>query len=737
MNPILSIELLLPLLAAVVAGMLVFGWRSSATLNPGRRYALLALRLAGAAGLVLLALNPGRWVAPVERADSDWALLIDRSASMATADVDGHERWAAALQLAARASSLGDDAARVRVFSFAGGLDEQAASLEAVRSRVKPDGEATDIIQALDELFARYQARQRSLAGVLVLSDGRQPVSRPLDDVARQARALAAPVYTVALGGPVATPDLAVEPLQTLSVGFAGSALRVAARVRNTHLGPQRVRVRLLAADGREAAATQVDLAADAVVPVTLTLTPAAGYAGYTWAVDPPAGDAIPDNNRAPVGVLALREPLRVLVAEGVPHWDSKFFVQWLRKQPQFSLTTVHRLASDRFFRIAGESGTEDALTREVFPDTLEDLAAYDLVVLGKGAEYFLTGDRPALLRRYVRDLGGSVLLARAKAYHGAFAGLADIEPLTWAAGVPVDTPGAVWQPTPEGESAGLFGGVLPPADSPVWGRLPKVTPQYRTGDLPSFASVLVSAEGPGGTRTPLVAVRRYGKGRTAAVNVQDFWRWDLFPAMDESSALYKAFWPELAQWLATHGDFLPGRALSLRLSASRCAPGEAVQLVLQRRGVARPGDPVVRVMAAGQPDQVLRPQRLPGDEGWTALLAPPEPGLYRLEAAMDGAAGGTEAAAIALLRVARPPAERDERSADPALLDRLAEATGGTRVTAADLEKAVRAFDRKAPDMTDAPPVWKPAWDRGAWLALLLAAFGLEWFVRRRSGLT
>ncbi len=738
MNPILTIDFLLPILAIGIGLALFLGWRSSASVGRPLRVGLLALRVLGLAGLVVLALNPGRWTAPVERTDSDWAVLVDRSASMATKDVAGGARWTEALRLAGKAAGLADDVKRVRPFTFAERLDEEAASLDAVRQRVQSTGLGTDIPGALNELFSRYQARQRRLAGVLVLSDGRQRAVHVTDEAIRQSRALGAPVYAVALGGPVATPDASIEPVHPFEVGFAGSPLRLTARVRNANLGPIRPRVKLLTAEGKDAApAAVVSVEPGAMADVTLSVKPATGFVEYVWALDEVSGDAIPDNNRASVGVLGLREPLRVLVAEGVPHWDSKFLVQWMRKQPQFALTTVHRLASERFFRIGGESGNEDALTREVFPDTLEALGAYDLVVLGKGAEYFLTGDRPAVLRRYVREQGGGLLFARSKAYQGEFQALADLEPLTWAAALPADAAATVWRPTAEGEAAGLFGGALPGADAAVWSRLPKVTPQYLTGPLPSFATVLVAGEGRGNEATPLVAARRYGKGRTAAVNVEGLWRWDFFPANDESGPLYKAFWPELVQWLATHGDFLPGRSVSLRLSADRCQPDEPVQAVMQRRGAAAAGQaaPVLRVMTAGLPAQEIRPQRLPGDDGWATVFTPPAPGLYRFEATLEGSVS-TEGPAIALLRVPRPPAEADEVGADPDYLAKLAEATGGALIPADGLERAVRAFDAKAPEAIDAPPVWKPAWDRAWLLALMVGVFGAEWFMRRRSGL-
>lgn len=728
-------ESLLPLLALVAATAICFGWLSSAAL-PGRLRALsLALRLLAVAGLALLAVNPGEWRSPVEREDSDWVVLLDRSASMAVKDAQGATRWHAALQLAQDAVAASDDARRARVLTFGGHLDEEVGMLPAVRQRVHPDADGTDVTGALTELFARYQARQRRLAGVLLVSDGRQQAAGGTEDAARMARALAAPVHALAVGGPVRSPDLSIEARRALEIGFAGQPLRVQARIRNAHPTPVRPSVRLLDASGREVAATAVELAPGATTNAVVSFTPPAGSSEYQWTVDGMAGDAIPDNNRSPLAVIGIEEPLRVLLAEGVPHWDSKFLIQWFRKQPQFRLTTVHRLAGERFFR-AGAEGGADAQTREIFPDSAAELESYDVIIFGQGVEYFLTSDRVRLLRRFVSERGGCVLFARAKPYSGSFPELAELEPLAWDAPVPADAATSLWRPTADGEESGLFGGTLPGAQDAVWGRLPRIAPQHFTRALPSFSIVLAAAEGGTADRTPLVAAKRYGKGRTAAVNAADLWRWDFFPASEESAPLYKAFWPELVQWLAVHGDFLPGRSVALRLSASRAAPGEPVQAIVQTRGkaAADKANPILRIVSPSRATEEVQPHPLPDGDGWSAVFAPSEPGLYRLEAALPSAPGaGT---AVAMLSVRRAPAEGDELSADPEFLEALARASGGSLAAAADVPQIVASFAARAPDETEAPPVWRPVWDRAWILALLLGAMGLEWFVRRRNGL-
>ena len=123
------------------------------------------------------------------------------------------------------------------------------------------------------------------------------------------------------------------------------------------------------------------------------------------------------------------------------------------------------------------------------------------------------------------------------------------------------------------------------------------------------------------------------------------------------------------------------------------------------------------------------QPAREPGT--FTALVSSDTPGLLRLEAGVDG-----QPPAVAALRVAAPMGEADERSADPAFLKSLGTGSGGDLADEAGLAALVRAWEEAPAGLSAAPAVFTPLWDRGALLLLLAAAFGLEWFLRRRSGL-
>jgi hypothetical protein len=235
----------------------------------------------------------------------------------------------------------------------------------------------------------------------------------------------------------------------------------------------------------------------------------------------------------------------------------------------------------------------------------------------------------------------------------------------------------------------------------------------------------------------PLVVSRRIGKGMTVTVNIDDLWRWDFFPTSEAASRLYKDFWIELAQWMAVYGDFLPGRRVAVRLSAASAGPGEPVKAVVRSRGPAAAGGTAPPALQVREGERMVQDIALHADSGaggeWSAVFSLPEPGLYRVEAALGS---DTDATAQAVLRVERPPSERQDASADPAFLARLAELSGGKSIEEQDLEKTVRSFQPREASEAEGEPVWVPYWDRGAAAMLLMGLLAGEWFWRRRNGL-
>ena len=750
MNPLLPIEALVLLFALLAAWGGWSAWRSARRCGGAVRFGFPVLRVAAIVALAVVAANPGRWRAQRDDRSREWAVLLDASSSMNTREGAGDSRWTRAVRLAAEAARVAKDV-DVKLFRFDSDL-HPVASAQALA----PDGaqgKSTDLLGAGQRLLDRYQASGKPPAGIILLTDGRQVPARSPDDFALRARTLDCPVYPLVLGETVATRDLALTTRRRQFIAFAGQPLTITARLTARNLGQVRPEVELLNAAGKVLATKAVAVSDDAPVDVRFELKPAhTGHALYRVRVPAQPGETRLANNEAEFGVVVVQEKIRVLLVEGTPYWDSKFMAQLFQQQANVNLTLLYRLTQDRYFSLDTAGALAAGNMLQSFPDRAAAIGRYDLIVVGKGFEYFLSPERLGALNHFVREHGGGLVFARGKPYSGRVPDLEPLEPLAWDREWTGDF---LWQPTRAGAEAGLFGDRLPAMDDPVWTRLPPLNRAWQGERRQAFAQVLaegVSRVGGSERRLPVVVSQQLGKGRVVVVNSDDLWQWDFFPKFAGASQLYQDFWLSLIHWTVVHADFLPGHDWSLGLSDQLVESGQPVRARVLTRATRTSAAPLLRVARGDAVVQELSPAAVPGrTNAWEGIFSVSQPGTYRVELLERGAAGtGTDASAGAgastnvgvakvfeTLTVKPPAAEDDDLSPDREAMEKLAKDTGGRIIAEQELAALLQPHTPDETPLSRDNAEWASTWDRGPWLAGILALLGGEWFLRRRNGLT
>jgi hypothetical protein len=741
LNPVLSIPTLLVLSALVFAIASYGAWRGGASLSGPRRFGLLALRLLAVAAVLVPLFNPGKWVNPADRLERPWLVLADVSSSMAQPAANGTTRatGVSAMVEQLRAHAKKSDIP-LRVQPFAASLSSPVESLPA------STGDASLILPAVSQALQDASSSGEPLAGVIVLSDGRQTLrSAPedLEALGLRARSRGVAVHTVAVGSNTQPPDLAlIQPRASLTA-FGGQPLRIPFALQSTGLSPLRPVVTLRDAEGREIATQTLEVPAGKTVASVIELK--APSASARWTLDTPVveGEVRSANNNAFLHIRVLESRTRVFLVEGAPYWDSKFLAQLLRQQPHMEVRSIHRISDERYFRIDSGEDTNEETKHPVFPDTIEELAHYDLVVFGKNIDPFLTSERAEMLRAYVRDHGGAVLFARGKATTGSIAALEPLEPVAWAA---TNTGDFRFTPNRDGEAAGLFGEALPAPDASLWKSLPNLKDGRQVSLVKPFTRVL--ADGvpesagvslvSGSGKFPALLVRRYGQGVTGLVNGDGLWKWDFYPEARELGNCYEDFWTQLIQWMASYSEFLPGQDFSLRLPASRGEAGTSLAAAISYRGSMPAPQPVIEITAPNGSTTKTTPASLPDPSGrplWRASFTPDKPGTWKLRV-IDPRTQAPPAPE-AMFTVPVPPTETDDLSADPAFLADLAAATGGETMTSTVFAGFLtKHLATNPPVNRESGAIWQPAWHSAAVALLIAVLLSTEWFLRRRNGL-
>lgn len=744
---------LVGLVTAMLAAVLVLVGPDQTRVSGGRFVALLALRLAAFLTMIILMLRPTFVSTTKARQEATLLVMVDASESMTVADgPGGGTRWqelSAALEAARPAfqSLVAEGGFGVSAWRF----NREAREIAAVNGdavavgawRPEPAGEETALGAALDDAV-RAQAG-RTLAGVIVLSDGGQQAYPPRDvppqTVARRLGDAGVPLWSITFGqqrGGGQGRDAAIVSLAVGDTVYLKNALEVAGRVRLDGLADREAVVTLMAENdaGRmeEVSRTTVRGAAGSTeVPVRLAWTPAGlGERKLALAVAPQEGEVVTANNELSTFVEVVEGGLRVLVLDGAARPEQRFLRRVLAASPDMQVE-FRWIDSTKAGRGAWPIDLSRDLQRDVSVVLVGDL------------------DSSALQPRDIETIGERVKqgtgLGLLGGFHAFEAGGWGGTPL--APALPFEPDRLARQPFDEPVRKGLhlegplqmlpdqrFGNVsilrLGKTDAEsraAWQAMPPLAGANDLGRLvPAAKPLAVTADG-----RPLLVGREYGAGRVLAFAADTTWQWQMQGAVEQ----YRRFWRQMVLWLARQDD-AEKDSLWLRLAQRRLSPGSTLEF---DTGLTRPdGSAVTDVVleaVATSPGGTARPVRI-GRRGETfggAIADFSEPGDWRLTVTATRP-DGERSERSARFTVFRQDLEMANPRANPLLMRQLAEVTpGGVRTPEeiADILDELRA----APAAFETLEQWSyTPWDK--WPAFLLLALLLsgEWFLRKKFGL-
>ncbi|MEX0718755.1 MAG: glutamine amidotransferase [Planctomycetaceae bacterium] len=687
----------------------------------------------------------------------------------------------------------------------------------------------SNLAKALASLRTRLAGSP--VAGIVLLTDGNAT------DLAIDAATLAAldlsdlpPIHPVALGGRASLPDLAVRHVGVTRSAFEDAPVTIRAEVAARGLAGRNINVELV---DESNTVTRSETRTIDGERETVAIEFRIGHAGdrprfhrvrasvQLMENGEPFAEATLANNVRTVVVERTKGPHRILYLAGRPNWEFKFLNRAVAEDDELDLVALVRIArqapklqwrgrdggsGNRLFRnfddtpeSERERADEPVLVRlntrdanelaQGFPTEAEELFAFDAVILDDLEASFFSYDQLALLRRFVAERGGSLLmLGGPQTFTGGGwdrTALAEVLPVNLGRRESSESSGIEPQ-----RLALTREGLLQP-----WVRLRATADEERTrlAEMPGFRVVsAIGAVRPGATalaetvdeagrRFSALVVHRYGHGRGAALTLGDLWRWQLRREGENDHDDLGRMWRQTLRWLAAD---VPERVRveladgAVGRTASPSAPGSDVRfgdsfgtgarepsVEASRPGghgdslagrIANPsyGSVSIRVHVrdaehrpldggtvrvtieppSGEPLELLAEPSLARPGMYEIEYVPRVAGAYRVRAvANDG--DGEEIGADESGWAREPDATEFARiEPDRELLRELAKRTGGRLLSPEELP----AFARGLP-MTDVPVterVATPLWHRSWLFLLVLGCLAGEWGLRRRRGL-
>jgi len=680
--------------------------------------AVVLLRLAAAAGMLVLMLNPVVVSRRPDPSRTSVSVLLDASGSMTVRDCPGStedgSRFAAAAGPVVHAveSALAGRGYRLRYRLFSDDVRSWTPGAPAAPGGRSAIGEA---------LLSTAAGRGEVIpAAVVLISDGNCNKGMPLTEAAKRISDTGVPVTCIALGDTAPPPDLSVSGPERTLIGRQGAALDVSFSVQSTFSRAVRTSVVLLEGD-RVLDRAELQVAADGTAEGKFRVVPdKAGMRVWTIRAAAPPGDTRPDDDVAFAAVrVRAPERFRILYLGGDPSWQYRFLRQAANEDDQIELSALLRLGKDVWFR-SGPEG--DAPQRgKPLPQDPGWYNRFDVIIARSAALAHLPGKVLEVLRDFVDRRGGGLLVCGP--VNAVPPVLRRLLPVTTSTSVRLRERRALqltrelalarFDPALESAGGSMFVG---PGD------VVDAAGEWKPGARPGLFLA--------GTRKAVLAAHGYGAGRVVWSGVDTSWRW----RMEDQAGVdvHAGFWRTLAVWLGSTGK----ERVTSPHDGARVLVGADSELsvtVLGRdfRPTAEAMVEAVVTLPSGRNETV----RLPPSPEWPGRYSAPwtaeEPGVYRV-------AFRVRLADETLERVVHIAANLDlGEMADTVcredLLRDVARITGGRFLRWTDADRIADVPLRRDVPVREI----RLAWADSFWaMAPIFLFLGIEWYIRRTRGL-
>ncbi len=708
-------QILFVLMVVLISAMLI--WKRNSL-----RYWQLAviglLQSAMVALLLLILWQPSIMTEQLRQGDNVVALMLDTSASMNYSE-SGSTRMQQALTVI-NGEALGKTVQQYALQRYV--FANEARSVDSFEPLPAPT-QQTRLGEAVRQVLS--MSRTRPLGAVVLLSDGAENsgslTREQLADIARYG----VPVHTIGIGNERIPEDLELQDITLPGQAMPGTLLTARVAIRHDQPGVARLKI---FDSGKLIAASEIQLqpATDVTsawvdVPVTQT-----GYRDMRFTLDPIADEQVTENNSLSRVVEVREQKYRVLYIEGEPRWEYKFMRRALEKDPSVELVSLLRVSQNKFYRQGINNENELA---EGFPTDRKTLFAFNALIIGSIEAPVFSAEQQQLIYDFVNDRGGSLLLLAGPNGLGKGAwgnsGIADLLPAT----------------LPEAESgfvrsraravltqAGAQSPMLKLNQDPVenkrlWQELPEIADYQAIGSLKPAATILLNAQIEQSER-PLLVTQPYGKGQTYIMATGGTWRWQMsLPSEDQR---HETFWRQLLREMVIN---TPDRfslvtevtADTVRLNAELLDESFKSERNLKLSAIVSAPD-------GGSTTIEMHPaDDLPGM--MTATFEAGQSGLYAIEAISRRNDEPVESVRVAVHHDSGK-AEYFSLRKNQALLQQLADATGGRNWSADQLDELVQTISYSPAGITEKKMY--PLWDAPLLFIVLMLLKALEWSLRR-----
>ena len=649
-----------------------------------------------------------------------------------------------------------DEEVRIRKFQFDSMLTPIATdrtwSDVATLASHTPDSKQqplTDLSAVLKQLSTDRVAQSTRLA--IVVTDGNHTAlsNQAPQEIASQIADL--PVYTVPVGSSTLVRDLRLHRVEAPSTVVEKDSALIEAIVTAVDCDGLSTEV-TLRHDGQEIDRKEVKFVGDRIdrrVQFSVSADQI-GWQDYELTVEPLDDEESVANNVSPVSWEVVRDKFRVLLADGVSHWEFRYLQQLFRRDSH--------IECDELLFYPRLRGTGEMAANPRLPERVDDWAVYDVVILGDlGARQFSTESQRSLIE-YVRKRNGHLILMAGRDHmprEYRNKPLMDLLPVE-AASYENEDEGYTLMLTDEGRlhsalaieesnqaSEAAWLGVY--RKKPVFKlseySRPKPTARTLLRAVPTRMSIVVDDKATQENLPAFLCWHQVGNGRVVYLAAAEIWKLR-YRASDRR---HHRFWGQMIRWVTAENLGSGTDVVRMSTDKNRYNPKEPIEVTVWLKD--QTGRPL-----AGQLLQ-LSARTLDEEVATAELVSDPEV-AGRYFATMESLPAGAYEIVVTGSVVEELLASSEDKSpirtmvtidagdnlemldtrCNRALLEQVSEITGGQVVPPTAIAEVLQLASL-SPEVNESVQR-TPLWNRWLNLWIVLGCLVVEWIVRKRKGL-
>ena len=711
-NPIINIGVITLLGIALVILTTVTYWKATQRLNLKRRLFLLGSRLAASALLIVILLQPSiEEKDPLTENEVSIGLAIDNSKSMRQNDIDGQERIDfARIQVLDKASS-GD--VPLKFFSFA----KSAQQIDKQQiEQLKANQNNTLFLDSLKSILSNQESY--GMKALVLMTDGHNFQDSTAQAMASIAKSHHCRLFALPIGNEGKVRDLDVNLTASQDYVFKGDKIALSASVYARSCEQEDVELQLFR-NGKLIKTEKFNLGVQSSHLFQFEEQEEQnGLSEYEVKVTKLSAEVDVKNNQSSTFVNCLDKKIRVLLLEGEPHWESSFLRRYLQKNQRFELDSFTQFREGSVSSVTHKKGT-------ALPQSVRDFRHYDLVLVGRRIDDILKDNGVKALRTYVKEMGGVLMCMRGNAFDSELG--SSMQPVIW------DQEGfdnVQLLASYEGKRLSLFKEL----DEEQINTRPRLDISRKVAQKRPLVKVLATTEDDYSDESQALIYRRYGKGQVVSLGAEGFWHWRFNKHYDTDNDHYSKFWNQTILWLILNTEFIPGSRFSFRQDISSVELGDKVNF---RFSVRHNQDipqthPQMTIQSMDGESYKLDLAPASAEHRFIASFEPPSEGKYTVSV-KDPA--GEEHTLKFMCQI--NSMEEKEVDADVEFLAELTQSTGGRLISTEDLANLDKLVYQPPAEQTQQRSHLRPIWDKVLLMYLIVFLLGLDWFYRRRWGLS